>query len=63
MRTDASAAIARAAAVGIEALRTRPPQEGALARSQRLSNRRLREASGWAPKVRAATESWRPMIG
>jgi UDP-glucose 4-epimerase len=23
-----------------------------------LSNRRLREASGWAPRIRAATESW-----
>jgi nucleoside-diphosphate-sugar epimerase len=49
---------ALAAAVGVEALRPRAPQEGPLARSQRVSNRRLREASGWAPRVRAATESW-----
>ena len=49
---------ALAAAVGVEALRPRAPQDGPLARSQRVSNRRLREASGWAPRVRAATESW-----
>jgi nucleoside-diphosphate-sugar epimerase len=49
---------ALAAVVGVEALRPRAPQEGPLARSQRVSNRRLREASGWAPRVRAATESW-----
>jgi nucleoside-diphosphate-sugar epimerase len=60
--TNAEIDAALAAAVGIEALRTRPPQEGALARSQRVSNRRLREASGWAPKVRAATESWRRIV-
>jgi nucleoside-diphosphate-sugar epimerase len=49
---------ALAAAVGLEALRPRAPQDGPLARSQRVSNRRLREASGWAPRVRACTESW-----
>ncbi len=49
---------ALAAAVGVEALRPQAPQEGPLARSQRVSNRRLREASGWTPRVRAATESW-----
>jgi UDP-glucose 4-epimerase len=49
---------ALAAAVGVKALRPGVPQEGPLARSQRVSNRRLREASGWAPHVRAATESW-----
>jgi nucleoside-diphosphate-sugar epimerase len=49
---------ALAAAVGVEALRPRPPQDGPLARSQRVSNRRLREAGGWEPRVRAATESW-----
>ena len=30
----------------------------AQARSQRVSSRRLCEASGWAPRVRAGTESW-----
>lgn len=49
---------ALSAAVGVKALRPGVPQEGPLARSQRVSNRRLREASGWAPRVRAATESW-----
>jgi len=49
---------ALAAAVGVDALRPRPPQEGPLARSQRVLNRRLREATGWAPRIRAATEIW-----
>jgi hypothetical protein len=44
--------------VGVDALRPRPPQDGPLARSQRVSNRRLRDASGWAPQMHAATESW-----
>jgi UDP-glucose 4-epimerase len=56
--TNAEIDAALAAAVGVEALRTRPPQDGPLARSQRVSNRRLREASGWAPRMRAATEAW-----
>jgi len=30
-----------------------------LARSLRLSNRRLREATGWAPEVRAGLDGWR----
>jgi UDP-glucose 4-epimerase len=54
---------ALAAAVGVEALRPRVPQEGPLGRSQRVSNRRLREASGWAPSLRAATESWSRIAG
>ena len=49
---------ALAAAVGLEALRPGAPQDGPLARSQRIANRRLREASGWAPRVRASTDSW-----
>ena len=49
---------ALAAAAGVEALRTRAPQDGPLARSQRVSNRRLREASGWEPRMRAGTELW-----
>jgi UDP-glucose 4-epimerase len=56
--TNAEIDAALAAAVGIEALRGRAPQEGPLARSQRVSNRRLREATGWAPRMRAGTESW-----
>jgi len=56
--TNAEIDAALAAAVGVEALRPRAPQDGPLARSQRVSNRRLREASGWAPRMRAGTESW-----
>jgi UDP-glucose 4-epimerase len=56
--TNAEMDAALAAAVGVDALRPRAAQEGPLARSQRVSNRRLREASGWAPRIRAATESW-----
>jgi UDP-glucose 4-epimerase len=54
---------ALAGAVGVEALRARAPQDGPLARSQRVSNRRLREASGWAPRIRAGTESWERIAG
>jgi nucleoside-diphosphate-sugar epimerase len=54
---------ALAAAVGVDALRPRAPQDGPLARSQRVSNRRLRDASGWAPRMRAATESWGRIAG
>jgi nucleoside-diphosphate-sugar epimerase len=56
--TNAEIDAALAAAVGIEALRTRAPQDGPMARSQRVSSRRLRDASGWAPRMRAGTESW-----
>jgi UDP-glucose 4-epimerase len=56
--TNAEIDAALAAAVGVEALRPRAPQDGPLARSQRVSNRRLREASGWAPRIRAGTEIW-----
>ena len=49
---------ALAAAVGVDALPPRPPQDGPLGRSQRVLNRRLREATGWAPRVRAGTETW-----
>jgi nucleoside-diphosphate-sugar epimerase len=47
-----------AAAAGVRALRPQAPQGGPLARSQRVSNRRLREASDWAPHMRAGTEIW-----
>ena len=56
--TNAEIDAALAAAVGVEALTTRAPQEGPLARSQRVSIRRLREATGWAPRVRAGTDMW-----
>lgn len=55
---EIDAALAAAVGVGVGTLQTRAPQGGPLARSQRVSNRRLRDASGWAPAVRAATESW-----
>jgi UDP-glucose 4-epimerase len=56
--TNAEIDAALAAAVGLRALQPRAPQDGPLARSQRVSNRRLHEVSGWAPRVRAATETW-----
>jgi len=56
--TNAEIDIAVAAAVGLEALRPRAPQNGPLARSQRVSSRRPRAATGWAPRMRAGTESW-----
>jgi UDP-glucose 4-epimerase len=56
--TNAEIDAALAAAVGVEALRPRAPQDGPLARSQRVSSRRLREATGWAPRMRAGTEIW-----
>jgi UDP-glucose 4-epimerase len=56
--TNAEIDAALAAVAGVEALRTRPPQDSPLARSQRVSSRRLREASGWAPRMRAGTEAW-----
>lgn len=56
--TNAEIDATLAAAVGVDALRTRPPQDGPMARSQRVSSRRLREAGGWAPRLRAGTEIW-----
>lgn len=56
--THAEIDAALAAAVGVEALRPRAPQDGPLARSLRVSSRRLREASGWTPRMRAGIESW-----
>ena len=56
--TTAEVDAALAATVGVDALRPQPPQDGPLARSQRVSSRRLREATGWAPRVRAGTEAW-----
>jgi UDP-glucose 4-epimerase len=56
--TNAEIDAALAAAVGLPALRLQEPQDSPLARSQRVSSRRLHEASGWAPRVRAGTDSW-----
>jgi nucleoside-diphosphate-sugar epimerase len=56
--TNAEIDAALAAAIGLDALRPQPPQDGPLARSQRVSNRRLREASGWTPGLRAGTDIW-----
>ena len=56
--TNAEIDAALAAAVGVQALRARAPQDGPLARSQRVSTRRLREATGWTPRIRAGTEGW-----
>jgi UDP-glucose 4-epimerase len=59
--TNAEVDAALAAAVGRRTLRPGAPREGPLARSQRVSTRRLREATGWAPRVRAGTEIWAHM--
>jgi len=56
--TNAEIDAALAAAVGVDALRPRAPQAGPLARSQRVSSRRLREVGGWAPRMRAGTQTW-----
>ncbi len=56
--TNAEIDAALAATVGVEALRPRAPQDSALARSQRVSSQRLREAGGWSPSMRAGTEGW-----
>jgi nucleoside-diphosphate-sugar epimerase len=56
--TNAEIDAALAAAVGLPALRPRAPQDGPLARSQRVSSRRLRDATGWSPRMRAGTETW-----
>ena len=56
--TNAEIDAALAAAVGVEALRPRAPQDAPQGRSQRVSIRRLREASGWAPRMRAGTAGW-----
>ena len=54
---------ALAAAVGRRTLRPAldevPPVFEPVARSQRISSRRLRAASGWRPRVRAGIDGWR----
>ncbi len=39
-----------------------PPLLEPVARSQRVSSRRLREGTGWAPLVRAGTDGWRLIL-
>jgi nucleoside-diphosphate-sugar epimerase len=56
--TNAEVDAALAAAVGVAALSPVTPPDGPLARSQRVSSRRLRETTGWAPRMRAGTEIW-----
>ena len=34
------------------------PEMEMLARSQRISSRKLADATGWTPRVRAGTEGW-----
>src|SRR5262245_20493466 len=60
--TNAEIDVALAAAVWVGSLRVRAPQDGPLARSQRVSSRRLRDASGWAPRLRAGTEIWARIV-
>jgi nucleoside-diphosphate-sugar epimerase len=60
--TRAEIDAALAAAVGRPALRPAlaevPPAFEPVARSQRISSRRLRRATGWAPRVRGGTDGW-----
>jgi UDP-glucose 4-epimerase len=55
--TNAEIDAALAAAVGAGPLRVRTPGDGPMARSQRVSSLRLRQA-GWRPRMRAGTEAW-----
>jgi UDP-glucose 4-epimerase len=59
--TNGEVDAALAAAVGVDSLRPVTPADGPLARSQRVSGRRLRDATGWAPRMRAGTEIWSRM--
>lgn len=56
--TNAEIDGALAAAVGVEALHPGAPQDGPMARSQRVSSRRLREATGWEPRLRSGSDIW-----
>jgi len=60
--TRAEIDAALAAAVGrdtlVPALDEVPPELEPVARSQRVSSRRLRVASGWAPRVRGGIDGW-----
>ena len=60
--TRAEIDAALAGAVGRSGLRAViqeiPPALEPVARSQRVSSRRLREMTGWKPRVRGGTEGW-----
>jgi nucleoside-diphosphate-sugar epimerase len=56
--TRAELDAALAAAVGRRRLEPLPPGDDPLSRSLRLSNRKLRERTGWAPRTRGGTEGW-----
>jgi len=60
--TNAEIDAALAAAVGVGALRPRAPRSGPLARSLRLSSRRLRAATGWTPRLRSGTDIWARVV-
>jgi nucleoside-diphosphate-sugar epimerase len=59
--TNAEIDAALAAVVNAE-LQPGTRRDTPMARSQRVSNRRLREASGWAPTVRGGTEAWARIV-
>ena len=65
--TRAEIDAALAAVVGRGALRPPmrdvPPAFEPVARSQRVSSRRLHEATGWVPRVRGGTDGWRLIAG
>jgi aspartate-semialdehyde dehydrogenase len=59
--TGATGVIGRHAAV-VNLLTHIPPALEPVARSQRASSRRLREVTGWKPRVRGGTEGWRLIV-
>jgi nucleoside-diphosphate-sugar epimerase len=65
--TRAEIDAALAAAVGRHSLRPAldevPGAVEVIARSQRVSSARLREATGWTPSVRGGTEGWSLILG
>jgi nucleoside-diphosphate-sugar epimerase len=65
--TRAEIDVALATAVGRRSLRPAldevPRAVEAIARSQRVSSARLREATGWAPTVRGGTDGWSLILG
>ncbi|HEV7466077.1 MAG TPA: NAD(P)H-binding protein [Candidatus Dormibacteraeota bacterium] len=67
-RSDVAASLA--GALGVRTPRIAPRAAGALlgslsaamTRSQRVSNRRFRDASGWSPRWRSAREAWPEVV-
>lgn len=60
--TRAEIDAAPAAAVGRPGLQPPEFELELVERSQRVSSRRLREATGWAPRVGAGTEGWHRLV-